>query len=626
MKQLEDEYTRAEFITVDWHNSGAIVHPDAQARGNYYGVGGVPDVYFDGYDNEVGGGTDMYPYYQPTVVSHLASQAKITVSGYVIFDEAARTGTMVIDLEVAPGEVITNPGNCTVGAAIYEDDVFYCCGTNGWNNWHGIGRDLLPDSPLTISNGGETAQIVHNFNLDVVGPDTPWDISKLHGVAYVQRTGNKKMLNSGYMYPAYSAQVAGVDAPVRKTTPGAPVVFTHEVTYTGMLSDDVVVSTANVPPAWSAEVAWGASNGSSVTIPSMVPGQVETVTVTLDPQGNSGLASMLVDATPTLGAGNGGSDEVHTFSGTPAVLLVDDDRNYSYEASYLAAISGSGYSAVHWDNAALLAGPDEIYMGYYDAVIWMTGEFQVKTIGANSQAKIVSYLDAGGNFFLTSHGYLSDKGANTFTTDYLNVASWNDDSGCANASGVAADPIGDGLSFAMSPPYTDYADDMAPGAGGATWLNSSVGPVGIRYDSGTYRTVMLAAAFEGIQDTSSPNTKTDVMGRVLDWMLEGLTTGVETGPMASALTLSQNAPNPFTPAASTTIAFSVPRDGAVDLAVFNIAGRKVVDLADGTFTQGRHTVVWDGRDAKGSPVASGVYLYRLKAAGETLAREMVLTR
>lgn len=83
--------------------------------------------------------------------------------------------------------------------------------------------------------------------------------------------------------------------------------------------------------------------------------------------------------------------------------------------------------------------------------------------------------------------------------------------------------------------------------------------------------------------------------------------------------LEQNHPNPFNPA--TTIHYSLPRRSAVRLDVFNILGQRVATLVDGDVSAGEHTVRWDG-----SNVASGVYLYRLRAGETTLARKMVLLK
>jgi flagellar hook assembly protein FlgD len=74
------------------------------------------------------------------------------------------------------------------------------------------------------------------------------------------------------------------------------------------------------------------------------------------------------------------------------------------------------------------------------------------------------------------------------------------------------------------------------------------------------------------------------------------------------------------------VRFAVSREGPVRLTVYDVTGRRVANLVDGILGGGEHSTVWDGIDASGRRVASGVYLYRLQAAGESLTKEMVLTR
>ena len=88
--------------------------------------------------------------------------------------------------------------------------------------------------------------------------------------------------------------------------------------------------------------------------------------------------------------------------------------------------------------------------------------------------------------------------------------------------------------------------------------------------------------------------------------------------------LSQNHPNPFNPV--TEIKFSIAQAGPVSLKVFDAQGRLVRDLSEGSYQAGEHTVVWNGQDHRGNPVASGVYLYRLEAAGERMSKRMVLIK
>jgi hypothetical protein len=90
-------------------------------------------------------------------------------------------------------------------------------------------------------------------------------------------------------------------------------------------------------------------------------------------------------------------------------------------------------------------------------------------------------------------------------------------------------------------------------------------------------------------------------------------------PIARGVTLEPNHPNPFNP--TTTIAFSLDRGGPVSLVVYDLAGREVDRLVTGELGAGRHAVTWQPRG-----LASGVYVYRLRAGGVDVARKCSLLK
>lgn len=92
----------------------------------------------------------------------------------------------------------------------------------------------------------------------------------------------------------------------------------------------------------------------------------------------------------------------------------------------------------------------------------------------------------------------------------------------------------------------------------------------------------------------------------------------------SALELLPNQPNPFNP--ETTIRFVVPVRDRVRLTVHDVAGRRVATLLDGVRDAGTHSVQWNGTDARGEPLASGVYLGRLESGKTSATRKMVLMK
>lgn len=92
----------------------------------------------------------------------------------------------------------------------------------------------------------------------------------------------------------------------------------------------------------------------------------------------------------------------------------------------------------------------------------------------------------------------------------------------------------------------------------------------------------------------------------------------------SRTTLSQNLPNPFNPA--TTISFTLAAPEQVKLDVFDARGRLVKSLVAGELSGGTHNVQWNGTDASGQKVSSGLYYYRLIAGEYTQTRKMTLLK
>jgi hypothetical protein len=93
--------------------------------------------------------------------------------------------------------------------------------------------------------------------------------------------------------------------------------------------------------------------------------------------------------------------------------------------------------------------------------------------------------------------------------------------------------------------------------------------------------------------------------------------------------LAQNYPNPFNP--STEISFGLPERSEVRVVVYNLLGQAVRTLVDRSLPAGVHSAGWDGRNAAGNQMASGLYFYQLEARGGSAApftavKKMLLLR
>jgi len=117
-----------------------------------------------------------------------------------------------------------------------------------------------------------------------------------------------------------------------------------------------------------------------------------------------------------------------------------------------------------------------------------------------------------------------------------------------------------------------------------------------------------AEGFSRLKDNSSPNAIEPeiVQNLPVEYILE------------------QNYPNPFNP--QTTIRYQLAEPDLVTLEIYDASGRKIRTMFTEKQSPGSHQVVWNGYSDAGEPVASGTYLYRLKAGGKVLSNKMTLIR
>jgi predicted outer membrane repeat protein len=98
--------------------------------------------------------------------------------------------------------------------------------------------------------------------------------------------------------------------------------------------------------------------------------------------------------------------------------------------------------------------------------------------------------------------------------------------------------------------------------------------------------------------------------------------------LPKAYNLCQNYPNPFNP--STTIVFDLPGTAGitqpVSLTIYNVRGRRVRTLINSNLEPGNHKIHWNGYNDLGESVASGIYLYTLKAGEERFTRKMTILK
>jgi hypothetical protein len=145
-----------------------------------------------------------------------------------------------------------------------------------------------------------------------------------------------------------------------------------------------------------------------------------------------------------------------------------------------------------------------------------------------------------------------------------------------------------------------------------------IGRIGTNWNTAIFGTDIRALRSAFNSQGGSPVTR--LLKGALGWV-DDIPVSVEkeynTAP--SVFLLEQNYPNPFNPA--TSIQYSIPVDGKVNLSVYNILGEKIVTLVNQDMKAGKYVIKFDA-----SQLASGIYFYRIDTGVYTSVKKMILLK
>jgi hypothetical protein len=261
-------------------------------------------------------------------------------------------------------------------------------------------------------------------------------------------------------------------------------------------------------------------------------------------------------------------------------------------------------------------------LGQYKTVIWVGNNYGGDLTNW-SDTPVYSYLVAGGNVLLMTRmadSYLSDPFRAYLGVTWAGNGTVNDCiatyPGLTNIGRTGAQNSVAGFTLTIGPESTLLYKAVS----GHT-PNWGLGVIRQPAGGGTY----------------NPNGAKFLLlnGRPYRWVHADLRTNVEhmlgtfllpdvNGVGAGGgfrFSLSDATPNPFT--SETRLRFALPQDGTADLTIWDVNGRRVINLWNGRGAAGEHVIGWDGRDQNGHPVASGIYYVRLQSGGRS-AEEKVL--
>jgi hypothetical protein len=176
------------------------------------------------------------------------------------------------------------------------------------------------------------------------------------------------------------------------------------------------------------------------------------------------------------------------------------------------------------------------------------------------------------------------------------------------------------LTWAGVPAGVSYRVQVASDAS-FTWIVAEAG--GLVSSQSTFHRAQLGRTYWWRVRTEHP-TAPSAWSAAFAFSTQEHPTAIDLASPASSNLRLRAHPNPFNP--RTTIEYSLELEGDLQLAVFDVAGRHVRTLAAGPAQAGTHSVEWDGRNAAGRPVGSGVYLVRLESATATRVVRVSLLR
>jgi hypothetical protein len=623
LQQLQAEFGDDELVCLYYHVSDVYETPETIARANYFAVSSIPETDFDATVELVGAGSNADTTFRPIVVSRLAESTPITMSTTGIIRPASDPDPSWV--ETTFRVVSTVPGSYgTLRAQFVVIE-------NIGDSYPWTVRDMLPvESISTLSAPGDSIVVYKEFYVDGT-----WNFSELQVAVFLEDTTPPLVVNSQLMPDPFDSKFVDTDHTAAEIPYLGEAVYHTVLENTGDMTDTLTLDIAHTElPAGLGTNDWIGfycdTDGACHFGPweyVLAPGETEMFDVhVLDTVGTvEGMAVTRLTATSNSDPASASTKSFTTFVNLPSILLVDDDGGTAFETHIVTALADTGFTARVWD-ADVKGRPDLTELTSYWTVLWTTASADGSGIDVDDENNLMAYLDGGGNLMLASMGYLSSRvDTSAFITDYLHVDSWVNNNGGFVMTGVASDPISDGMSLLLlgGPFAPNNSDGINVSSPAEVLFTSPPGNKGITVAENDHKIVFMSFPFEDVKTTTAdPDNQKTLIARILSWF--DLPSGVEDAEI-HRLALGQNYPNPFNPV--TKVAFTVPEGaGRVTLTVHNVSGQVVRTLVDEELPAGPALAVWNGADDSGRSLASGVYFARLVSDEQSAFRKMTLLK
>ena len=227
---------------------------------------------------------------------------------------------------------------------------------------------------------------------------------------------------------------------------------------------------------------------------------------------------------------------------------------------------------------------------------------------------LAAFLAAGGACYWEGAGtYLGGEGIYQYFGAYpeglrmpLDYLRGRPGGPCADIDSLAYAPSGMTSMISGTCPPDPYV--FQSGGGGSKAVICENGPT---------HTMLTNFSWARLND-SGTNTRFELIDDVMEW-LSGAVAVEEPEPLPQTYSFSPPYPNPFN--AQVTVEYALPNEAAITLDIFDIQGRKVATLTEGTKPAGYHRMIWDAKE-----MPSGLYFVRLTAGEFEDTKKMTLLK
>jgi hypothetical protein len=466
-------------------------------------------------------------------------------------------------------------------------------------------------------------------------PDMVWD--KCNIVVMVYKVGSplssgapiQQAVEMSLISPNYVAKMSS-QSPDVIISNSSTAEFSATLYNQGLMDDtyDITV-TLDGPAGWMGEFTTenGTFQFGELDSVQVVVDDSTSISVSVNPNYFNGAGAVTLQCASKNDPGTVVNVTFNVVTNTGVHLLVVDASGEGRGSIISDALDGfyQGIYGVVSRNALNAAGID---LSYFTMIAWAGGNSN-PAFYPEEVDNLQDYLDQGGNLLMTGHNIGSDifesggqsQFAQSFFNNYLHSNYLADFGGSFILTGIAGDPIGDGMILPLNSVYTRSPDEISPFDASTTPIAQfgSSGPKinSVKASTGNHKVVYLGFAFEQLNDVTIADS---LVKRSVDWLTEGIILdNPDDGYVVKSYSLEQNYPNPFNPA--TNISYSIPQESQVSLKIYDVMGREVVELVNGKQTAGNYKVQFDA-----SSIASGTYFYKLSAGEFISVKKMVLLK